>query len=130
MATRIDTLLDKNEDTVLPITRTKAVYDDNNNRLDNILSGFTSAYLSETYVSTLAQATSNISEDVSDFLVDTTNYVYIPIVISSNNGTDNGTPISMQIDHTAKVAMLARCSGVSSALTITVTYKILKIKVQ
>lgn len=37
MATRIDTLLDKNGDTILPRTRTKAIYDDDNNRLDNTL---------------------------------------------------------------------------------------------
>lgn len=42
MAYKIDALLDKNGDKILPITRTNAIYDANDARLDNLLTGIDS----------------------------------------------------------------------------------------
>ena len=42
MAYKIDALLDKNGDKILPITRTNAIYDANDARLDNLLAGIDS----------------------------------------------------------------------------------------
>lgn len=39
MSTIMTTLKDKSQNTIIPKTLTQAVYDDNNNRLDNILDG-------------------------------------------------------------------------------------------
>ena len=81
--------------------------------------------MSSQYSANLAAGTSNTTASVSDFMDDITNYVYIPIIISSNNGT----PVTIQIDHTNKLAMITRGAGVSSTLAITISYKILKIKI-
>ena len=81
--------------------------------------------MSSQYSATLADGTSNTTASVSDFIEDITNYVYIPIIISSSNGT----PVTIQIDHTNKLAMITRGVGVSSTSEIKINYKILRIKI-
>ena len=55
MSTYITTLKDKSSRVILPKTRTRAVYDDNNNRLDSILTGL------ETEIDTHKHSTADIT---------------------------------------------------------------------
>jgi hypothetical protein len=79
---------------------------------------------SGTYTATLSSGTSNTTVDVSSYITDTTNFVYQVAIISAG-----GNPISAAVDPTAKKAMFARGAGVSATTEITITFKILKIKI-
>ena len=126
MATRIDKLLDKNENVVLPVTRTKAVYDDDNNRLDNLLSGLSPLIGAAKGMGAIASTKYSVTVDLSSY-IKTGSYYYHIAAYSTTDGTNTAIPIVCSLNHQTGEATFARSSGSSIVTEISFEYILLEI---
>ena len=74
----------------------------------------------------IPSGTSNKTVDISNYITDTSNYLYQVFIMSTNDGTNYGIPITATVDIMSRKVIFARASGEEDTQTITINYVIAK----